>query len=211
MIDQRGMPDRRLCCLKRTFFQDSGVKRTPARILAIRNQTVPEPERTSMCFANRKNRVRRTKCTHDFPTRTIRISWTNHTPASCGDQGGDRISDCGLRGCERPPAAFGGSPPLQGGESSLAVEKRRLDILERGSWGEIFEKALLPLLEGGANRFSFHTHDLAADNGEIRNVNTTCGLRKASEMSKGERDVPLAKGDGREAAGGMGLRPGLHS
>ncbi|PYS56202.1 MAG: hypothetical protein DMG13_00630 [Acidobacteria bacterium] len=42
----------------------------------------------------------------------------------------------------------------------------------------------MPLLEGGANRFSFHTHDLAADNGEIRDVNTTCGLRKASEMSK---------------------------
>ncbi|PYS52346.1 MAG: hypothetical protein DMG13_16345 [Acidobacteria bacterium] len=51
----------------------------------------------------------------------------------------------------------------------------------------------MPLLEGGANRFSFHTHDLAADNGEIRDVNTTCGLRKASEMSK-LQSLPLQRG-----------------
>ena len=71
MIDQRRMPNRRLCCLKRTFLKDGGVKRTPAHILAVRDQAVTRPERPSMCFANRKNRVRRTKCKHSL-TRTVK-------------------------------------------------------------------------------------------------------------------------------------------
>ena len=48
----------------------------------------------------------------------------------------------------------------------------------------LFDRRGRPSSKEGQDRFSFHTHDLAADNGEIRDVNTTCGLRKASEMSK---------------------------
>src|SRR5881396_2842413 len=40
----------------------------------------------------------------------------------------------------------------------------------------LFDRPGRPSSKEGQDRFSFHTHDLAADNGEIRDVNTTCGL-----------------------------------
>lgn len=62
MVDQKRMANSRFDGFKRGFFDDGGVKRTPAYVSAVRNEAVIRPEHASMRFANRKDRIR--TCNH---------------------------------------------------------------------------------------------------------------------------------------------------
>jgi hypothetical protein len=52
------MPNRRLGRLERHFFENRGVKRAPADRLAVGNQPILGPQRTTVRLGNRKNRIR---------------------------------------------------------------------------------------------------------------------------------------------------------
>src|SRR5579863_10247029 len=54
MIDQRRMADGPLHRLERRFFENCGVQRTPARVLAVSDQPVPGTEHSSVRFARRE-------------------------------------------------------------------------------------------------------------------------------------------------------------
>ena len=58
------MVDRRLGRLKRTFLDDRRVERTPPGILAVRDQSVADPQGAPMSFPDSKNRSRRSDRKH---------------------------------------------------------------------------------------------------------------------------------------------------
>ena len=58
------MVDRRLGRLKRSFLDDRRVERTPPRVLAVRDQSVADPQGAPMSFPDSKNRSRRSDRKH---------------------------------------------------------------------------------------------------------------------------------------------------
>jgi hypothetical protein len=58
MVNQGGMPNWGFGRLEGHFFENRGVKRPPADRLAVGNQAILGPERTTVRFGNRKNRIR---------------------------------------------------------------------------------------------------------------------------------------------------------
>ena len=57
MVNQGRMPDRRLGRLERHFFENGGVERAPADRLAMGNQAIFGPERTTVRLGNRKHLI----------------------------------------------------------------------------------------------------------------------------------------------------------
>ena len=57
VVDQRRMADGGLDRFKRGFFDDGGMERAPANILAMRQQPVSRPEDAAVGFAGHENRL----------------------------------------------------------------------------------------------------------------------------------------------------------